>query len=86
VTDPESPPQRQLQVVATAGSEAEADLLLSVLAQAGIHAISQRAIGGPEFGASGARYVYVAASDVTHAREALGLAGETPIKSQEERP
>jgi hypothetical protein len=62
---------RELRVVATAANEAEADLLEQRLAEAGIDAISQRTIGGPEFGASGAHYLYVEATQLDRAREVL---------------
>jgi hypothetical protein len=67
---------RALRVVATAANEAEAQLIEQLLAQAGIQARSERAIGGPEMGASGARYVYVAATDLQRAREVLEPAAE----------
>ncbi len=62
-----------LQVVATADSEPEAEVIQQRLAAAGITAVAQRTIGGPEWGASGARYVYVQAADLERAREVLGL-------------
>jgi hypothetical protein len=62
---------RALRVVATAANEAEADLLGQRLAEAGIDAISQRSIGGPEFGTSGAHYLYVEAAQLDRAREVL---------------
>ena len=64
-------PGPKLRVVATAANEAEAELFRQRLAQAGIQAQSERVIGGPEFGSSGARYVYVAAADLERARELL---------------
>ncbi len=67
---------RTLQVAATAGNEAEADLVRQRLAEAGIPAISQRSIGGPEWGASGARYIYVEAVNLERAREVLNAGGE----------
>jgi hypothetical protein len=60
-----------LAVAATASGEAEADLMRQRLAEAGIQATSQRSIGGPEWGASGSRYVYVEAEDLDRAREIL---------------
>ena len=60
-----------LRVVASAANEAEAELLQQRLAQAGIQATSERVIGGPEWGASGARYIYVAATDLERARKVL---------------
>ena len=70
---PEPDPGRgsALRVVATATDEGEAELLEQRLAEAGIQAISKRVIGGPEFGASGARYVYVEATDLARARKVL---------------
>lgn len=63
-------------MVATAANEAEAELLTQRLAQAGIQATSERAIGGPEWGASGARYIYVPASELERARDLLSPPGE----------
>jgi hypothetical protein len=68
---------RQLQVVMTAANGVEADLVQQRLAEAGIPAISQRTIGGPEWGASGARYVYVEARHLERAREVLSAASES---------
>ena len=69
-------PGGALLVVATAANEAEAELFQQRLAQAGIQARSERVIGGPEWGASGARYIYVAATDLERAREVLGPSDE----------
>jgi hypothetical protein len=65
----------KLEVVAVAANEPEAALLCQRLAEAGIHAIAQRTIGGPEWGSSGSRYVYVAAPDAERASNLL-KAGE----------
>jgi hypothetical protein len=65
---------RTLQVVATAANAAEADLIRGRLAEAGIAAISQRSIGGPEWGMSGGQYMYVEASHLDRAREILSEA------------
>ena len=69
----ENNPQRdqELVVVATAGSEPEADVIQQRLEAAGITALAQRTIGGPEWGASGSRYIYVRASDEARARRIL---------------
>jgi hypothetical protein len=69
----EDDPQQDhaLQVVATAGSVPEADLICQRLAEAGIQAMAQRSIGGPEWGASGSQYVYVQARQLARAREVL---------------
>ena len=69
---------RRLRVAATAANVAEADLIAQRLAQAGIPAISQRSIGGPEWGASGAQYIYVEGPHLERAREVLKAAGEVP--------
>ena len=64
-----------LRVVATAANEAEAEVMRQRLEAAGIAVIFQRTIGGPEWGASGARYAYVEPADLERARGILG-AGE----------
>jgi hypothetical protein len=61
----------QLGVAGTASSGAEADLMCQRLAEAGITATSQRAIGGPEWGTSGSQYVYVEKQQLERAREIL---------------
>jgi hypothetical protein len=63
--------KQQLVVVAVAGSEPEAEVISQRLGQSGISAIAQRTIGGPEWGSSGARYIYVSASDEADARRVL---------------
>jgi hypothetical protein len=63
-----------MRVLATVASEPEADLMRQRLANADIASVSQRTIGGPEFGLSGARYVYVQAAELERARDVLGLA------------
>ena len=65
----------KLEVVAIAANEPEAAPLCQRLAEAGIHAIAQRTIGGPEWGSSGSRYVYVDATDAERASKLL-KAGE----------
>ena len=67
------PEETALRVVATAGSEPEADVIRQRLESAGITSVAQRTIGGPEWGASGSRYVYVRAHDLERARDVLGL-------------
>jgi hypothetical protein len=62
---------QDLQVAATAASGAEAELIRQRLEQAGIRAVSQRSIGGPEWGFSGTQYVYVEPADLERARELL---------------
>ena len=62
---------RTLQVVATAANAAEAELIRNRLTEAGVAAVSQRSIGGPEWGLSGGQYVYVEAAHLERAREIL---------------
>lgn len=71
-----------LKVIATAANQAEGELILARLSQAGVGAIEQRASGNPEFGGSGARYIYVQAADLERARAVL--AAEEPPFSDEE--
>jgi len=61
-----------LEIVTTVSSEPEAEMVRDRLLAADIHAISQRTIGGPEWGFSGARNVLVDAKDLARAREVLG--------------
>jgi len=71
MSEGDSHDQERLTVVAVAGSEPEADVIRQRLEQAGIPAVAQRTIGGPEWGPSGSRYVYVRAPDEAHARRVL---------------
>jgi hypothetical protein len=68
-----------LRVLTTAGNEPEASLICQRLAEEGIPASQQRSIGGPEWGLSGTRYVYVREADLERARDLLGIgpAGRT---------
>jgi hypothetical protein len=72
----------QLRSVTVLGSEAEAEMACDRLLAEGIHAIVQRTIGGPEFGASGARAVLVDPDDLERARAVL--AAEVGTFSDEE--
>ena len=60
-----------LKVLTSVRSEPEAALVSARLSEAGIQAIYQRSIGGPEWGVSGARDVYVEEHDLVRARELL---------------
>ncbi|MCW3069996.1 MAG: putative prokaryotic signal transducing protein [Solirubrobacterales bacterium] len=60
-----------LKVVASVSSEPESELVSARLSEAGIQAIAQRSIGGPEWGYSGARDIYVEEADLSRAREVL---------------
>ncbi len=71
-----------LTSLTTVGSEAEAEMVCDRLLAQGIHAISQRTIGGPEWGYSGARAVMVDARDLDRARAVL--ASEEGAFSDEE--
>ena len=61
----------ELKVVASVSSEAEAEMVRDRLLAADIHAIAQRTIGGPQWGFSGARDVFVNARDLDRADEVL---------------
>ncbi|HEX4187522.1 MAG TPA: hypothetical protein VHY83_06475 [Solirubrobacteraceae bacterium] len=63
--------EQRLRIAATAANGAEADLIRQRLSEAGIESVSQRTIGGPEWGFSGAEYVYVDPRDLERARELL---------------
>lgn len=60
-----------LKIVTTVSSEAEAELVRQRLSAADIQTILQRTIGGPEWGSSGARNVFVDARDLDRARAVL---------------
>jgi hypothetical protein len=60
-------------VVATAANQAEADMICTRLANAGIAAEARRSIGGPGWGQTGARYVYVEPDVLAQAKEALSV-------------
>ncbi len=72
-------PLRLLRQAATAP---EAQIIESRLREAGIEAIAQRSIGGPEWGLSGAQTVYVQDADLARAQEVLA-ADEQPIDDDE---
>jgi hypothetical protein len=71
-----------LEIVTTVSSEPEAEMVRDRLLAADIHAISQRTIGGPEWGFSGARNVMVEAKDLDRARAVLG-SEETAFSDEE---
>jgi hypothetical protein len=60
-----------LKILTSVASEPEAELVVARLSEAGISAIAQRAIGGPQWGYSGARDVVVGEDDLERARELL---------------
>jgi hypothetical protein len=72
----------ELKVIATAANQAEGELIVARLAQAGVSAIEQRASGNPEFGGSGGRYIYVQAAELERARTVLAV-DEPPFSDEE---
>ena len=78
----------ELKIVATASNEPEAELIRIRLLEAGIQATERRAIGGPEWGTSGARYLMVHERDLARARELLdsdtGISEEELARQSEE--
>ena len=60
-----------LKILTSVASEPEAELVVERLSAAGISAIAQRTIGGPQWGYSGARDVFVGEEDLERARELL---------------
>ena len=60
-----------LKVLTTVTGEPTTELICARLAGAGITALAQRSIGGPEWGVSGAQDVYVEEHDLDRAREVL---------------
>jgi hypothetical protein len=60
-----------LKIVTSVASEPEAELVIERLQAAGIGAIAQRTIGGPQWGFSGARDVFVEEEDLERAHEVL---------------
>jgi hypothetical protein len=61
----------ELKCVTTLGTEAEAEMVCERLLVEGIHALTQRTLGGPEWGRSGARDVFVSEADLERARAVL---------------
>jgi hypothetical protein len=76
-----SPNEQELVSVATAANEPEAEVLLQLLRAEGISALAQRTTSNVEWGAGGARYVYVRAGEADRAREVL--AAYTPTTDEE---
>jgi hypothetical protein len=78
----------ELRVVGAASSAPEAELMCQRLADVGIHAIWQRAIGGPEWGISGRQYIYVRPDQAQRARETLeageGISEAELVEAEEE--
>jgi hypothetical protein len=71
-----------IKILTSVASTAEADMVISLLEEAGIPTMPQRSIGGPEFGLSGARDVWVEEHDLERAREVL-KASEGAVSEEE---
>jgi hypothetical protein len=71
-----------IKILTSVASTAEADMVIALLSEAGIQTMPQRSIGGPEFGLSGARDVYVEEDDLERAREVL-KASEGAVSDEE---
>jgi hypothetical protein len=72
----------ELEIVRRAASATEAELIQSLLHDAGIESVLQRTIGGPEWGPSGGQTVYVGRADLARAREVLA-AREDAVSDEE---
>jgi hypothetical protein len=72
----------ELKIVTTAANDAEAQMICERLAQDGIHALTQRTMGGPEWGLSGARDVFVDEHDLERARQLID-SGEESFSDEE---
>ena len=71
-----------IKLLTSVGTTAEADMVIGQLLDVGIHAVVQRSIGGPEWGLSGPRDVYVSARDLERARELLA-SDENAVSDEE---
>lgn len=71
-----------IKLLTSVGTTGEADMVIGQLHDVGIRAIVQRSVGGPEWGASGPRDVYVSARDIERARELL-TSDENPVSDEE---
>jgi hypothetical protein len=61
----------ELKSLTTVTTEAEAEMVRDRLLGAGIHSIFQRTIGGPQWGGSGARAIFVNETDLDRAHAVL---------------
>jgi hypothetical protein len=73
---------KPLKLVTSVASFAEAEIIRQLLLEAGIHSISQRNIGGPEWGQSGGQSVFVEEAQLANAIAAL-KADEGAISDEE---
>ena len=64
----------ELRKVATVSNEAEAEMVIEELSEAGIHAMAQISAGGIRLGAAAGRDIYVGAADYERALEAINAA------------
>jgi hypothetical protein len=72
---------KPLKLVASVSSFAEAEIIRQLLLEAGIHSISQRNIGGPEWGQSGGQSVFVEEAQLDDALAVL-RSGEGAISDE----
>jgi hypothetical protein len=72
----------EIRIVASLAGETEADIVVSRLRAAGIEAMPQRKLGGPEYGSLGSHDVYVNVRDLERAR-ALLATDEEPFSDEE---
>lgn len=73
---------KALKLVTSVASFAEAEMISQLLLEAGIHSISQRNIGGPEWGLSGGQSVFVEESQLDRALAVL-KADEGSVSDEE---
>jgi hypothetical protein len=73
---------KPLKLVTSVASSAEAEIIRQLLLAAGIHSISQRNIGGPEWGPSGGQSVFVEEAQLDDALAVL-QADEGSISDEE---
>jgi hypothetical protein len=70
----------ELRIVATAGNEAEAEMIAEWLSEAGIRSMPQMSSRGIRLGAAAERDIYVDASDYDRALEVIN--GEVPSEAE----
>jgi hypothetical protein len=73
---------KPLKLVTSVASSAEAEIIRQLLLAAGIHSISQRNIGGPEWGPSGGQSVFVDEAQLDNAIAVL-QADEGAVSDEE---
>jgi hypothetical protein len=70
----------ELRIVATAGNEAEAEMIAEWLSEAGIRSMAQMSSRGIRLGAAAERDIYVDAGDYDRALEVIN--GEVPSEAE----